>query len=165
MDDNLSYSGSRLKMDETKQPGLQFSQIILLEAKFAHRADVFALPPNTAVESLPIAIEAKIGGKTGEPNAVIRVRAFTPEDAPDLLYRFDVEIAALVTRVEGEENLDPYEFVQNMGPAALYPFLREAVANLTLKGRFGPLWLRPFNFNLLAEKKQAELAEEIAEPT
>jgi preprotein translocase subunit SecB len=34
----------------------------------------------------------------------------------------------------------------------LYPFLREAVANLTGRGRFGPVWLNPFNFMLLAQE-------------
>ena len=132
-------------MDTTKQPGIQISQVILLGARFAHRDDVFALPPTTRVEDLPINIEAKVGGKVGDPAAVIRLRAFTGE-APEFLYRFDVEVAALIERVPGEENLDPFEYASGMGPVAFFPFLREAIANITMRGRFGPLWLKPYNF-------------------
>jgi preprotein translocase subunit SecB len=153
-----------MKMDASKQPGLQFSQVILLKATFAHRDDVFALPPTTQVASIPLKIETRVGGKTGDASAVIRVRVFT-DDSPELLYRFDVEVAALVTQVVGEENLDPFEFVQHMGPAALYPFLREAVANITMKGRFGPVWLKPFNFAMMGDKQAEPTADEVAEPS
>jgi preprotein translocase subunit SecB len=138
-------------MDATKQPGLQIAHIILLRAHFAHRDDAFALPPNTPIQDLPLRIEAKVGGKTGEPAAVVSLRVFT-EKNPELLYSFDVEIAALVTRVPGEENLDPFEYVNNMGPAAFFPFLREALANLTMRGRFGPIWLKPMNFVALSQQ-------------
>ncbi|MBA2527670.1 MAG: protein-export chaperone SecB [Pyrinomonadaceae bacterium] len=145
-------------MDPTKQPGLQFSQIILVGAKFNHRPDVFALPPTTLVEGMQLHIEAKVGGKPGDPHAIIGIRAFTDDD-PELLYRFDVEVAALVSQVPNEENLDPYEYAQNMGAAALYPFLRETVASITLRGRFGPVWLKPFNF-ALAEGVKTDAVEE-----
>src|SRR6266508_464242 len=129
-------------MDTTKQPGLQIAQVILLVAQFAHREYAFALPPNTPIPDLPIQVEVKVGGKAGEPAAVLRLRVFT-EKSPESLYSFDVEIAALVTRVPGEENLDPFAYVSGMGSAAFFPFLREAVANLTMRGRFGPIWLKP----------------------
>lgn len=145
-------------MDSTKQPGLQISQIILLGAKFAHRDDAFALPTTTGIESVPIQVEIKVSGNAGDPATVVRVRAFTGDD-PELLYRFDVEIAALITKVSGEENLDPVEYGRRMGAAALYPFVREAVASLTMRGRFGPLWLKPYNFAAMTEAIGATGAE------
>lgn len=132
-------------MDTTRQPGIQIAQIILLGAHFAHRDDVFSMPPTTTIEDLPLSIEAKVGGKPGDPGVILRLRAFTPENT-ELLYRFDIEVAALIERVPGDENLDPFEYARSMGPAAFYPFLREAIANITMRGRFGPLWLKPYNF-------------------
>lgn len=132
-------------MDTTKQPGIQISQVILLGARFAHRDDVFSLLPTTRVENLPIKIEVKVAGKVGDPGSVIRLRAFTEEN-PEALYRIDVEVAALIERVSGEENLDPFEYARDMGPVAFFPFLREAIANVTMRGRFGPVWLKPYNF-------------------
>lgn len=146
-------------MDTTKQPGIQIAQVILLGAQFAHREDALALPPNTPIPDLPLQIEVKVGGKPGDPAAVLRLRVFT-ENRPESLYTFDIEIAALVTRIAGEENLDPFAYVNSMGPAAFFPFLREAVASVTMRGRFGPIWLKPMNF--LALSQQAAAAEAAA---
>ena len=137
-------------MDISKQPGLQIAQVLLLSAQFAHREDALSVEANTVIENLTVNIEAKVAGKTGEPVSVVRLRAAT-EKNPEYLYSFDVEIAAVVTRVPNEENLDPFEYARNMGPAAFFPFLREAVASITMKGRFGAVWLKPMNFAALSE--------------
>jgi len=42
-------------------------------------------------------------------------------------------------------------------PTILFPFAREAVANLVIKGGFQPLWLSPINFDALyAQQKQKQ---------
>jgi hypothetical protein len=72
--------------------------------------------------------------------------ASDPTD-PNAVYRFVVEMCALIEQVPGQENMTPHEYVTSGAAAAtLYPFVRETVANLTWKGRFGPIWLNPFNF-------------------
>jgi len=144
-------------MDTSKQPGLQIAQVLLLTAHFSHREDALALVANTAIENLTVQIEAKVAGKSGDPVAVVRLRVFT-EKNPEHLYNFDVEIAAVITHVPGEENLDPFEYARSMGPAAFFPFLREAVANITMKGRFGAVWLKPVNFLAIPQQTAAEVA-------
>jgi preprotein translocase subunit SecB len=132
-------------MDPKKQPGLQFAQIFLREAHFAHREDALALPPGTPLGELPITIQVQVMGQQGEASAAVAVRVATPQQ-PDLLYSFSIEIAALITAIQGEENIDPFEYVRTIGPTALFPFVREAVASITMRGRFGPVYLKPFNF-------------------
>jgi preprotein translocase subunit SecB len=46
--------------------------------------------------------------------------------------------------------------------AMLYPFIREVVANLTIRGRFGPVWLNPFNLRgaIQAAVQQQNAAKE-----
>ena len=131
-------------MDQTKQPGIQVDQVVLVEARFAHGRNALVLPPTTRIAELNFNVEFKVGGKPGEKSAIVGVRASTPED-PDALYSVSVEVAMIVTAIPGQENLDPFEYAQQMGPAALFPFVREAVASLTMKGRFGALWLKPYN--------------------
>jgi preprotein translocase subunit SecB len=145
-------------MDSAKQPGLQINQVILLEAHFAHRKDALQLPSTTLIGDLPVQIEQKIAGKPGEQTAVIGLRAFTAENV-ELLYSFSVEVVAIISTVAGEENLDPFEYANQMGPAAFFPFLREAIANLTMKGRFGPLWLKPINLVALGGVQSAALPD------
>jgi preprotein translocase subunit SecB len=51
------------------------------------------------------------------------------------------------------------DYMASGGGPTLFPFLRECVANLTGRGRFGPLWLRPINFVQLAEQLTAQQHE------
>jgi preprotein translocase subunit SecB len=150
-------------MDQAKQPGVQIDQIVLFEAHFAHGKNAMSLPSTTRIDDLQFQIQTKLAGKAGEKSAILGVRASTPDD-PDASYIVTVEVAMLVSAVPGQENLDPYDYVQQMGPAALYPFVREAVASLTMKGRFGPLWLKPYNF-VAAATAQAETHQPDAKPT
>jgi preprotein translocase subunit SecB len=53
----------------------------------------------------------------------------------------------------GQENMALKEFfTTGSAHAVLFPFVREAVANITMRGRFGPVWLNPVNFGALVAK-------------
>jgi preprotein translocase subunit SecB len=134
---------------------------MLLSVKFSHRDDAFALPENTPLPEVPIQIEGKVSGGPGEKAVVFRLRAFTPPERIDLFYNLDVEIAAIISSIPGQENLDPFEYAKESGTIAFFPFLREAVANLTLKGRFGAIWLRPTNLLMAARQEQSEASADL----
>ncbi len=144
-------------MDTSKQPGLQIAQVLLLSAQFSHREDALAIVANTVIENLTVPDRSQGCRKTRRPNCRVALRASTEKDQ-DQLYKFDIEIAAVVTRVPGEENLDPFEYAAGMGPAAFFPFLREAVANITMKGRFGAVWLKPMNFTAVLQQPSPDSA-------
>ena len=130
-------------MDETKQPGLQFAQIFLASVHFEHRKDALSLPPNTSVGELQIQVNIRAGGTDDEKMGIVAVSVATTGEDP--LYRFSLEMVALVEQEAAAKNLSVQEFVTKFGPATLYPFIRETVANVTGRGRFGPIWLKPFN--------------------
>jgi len=130
-------------MDESKQPGIQIAQVFLERATFSHRDDALALPPNTPFQP-EVVVNLQGGVASDGKTAFLRITVHTkPEDKP--LYNFTVSMFALLQVVEGQENLPLKEYVEGGGPAMLYPFVREAVASLTWRGRFGPVWLAPFN--------------------
>lgn len=54
-------------------------------------------------------------------------------------------MTALIEVKPGEANMPLEKYATISGVSLLYPFLREAVANLTQRGRFGPVWLSPLN--------------------
>jgi len=150
-------------MDESKQPGIQIDQIFLHEAHFTHGANALALPPTHRIENLAVQLQTKFAGKPGGRGALVGVRVHTSD--PNAVYQIAVEILMAVSAVPGEENLDPLEYVQKFGPATLFPFLREAVATITQKGRFGALWLKPFNFVAAATTVlKAQSANALPEP-
>jgi preprotein translocase subunit SecB len=94
-------------------------------------------------------------GKRG----LIRVRAQTkPEQSP--LYMFDVVMTALVEVQEGHENMPMTQYVRTSGPAMVYAFVRQMVADLTWRGRFGPLWLSPVNLVAMTDQPPREVRED-----
>jgi preprotein translocase subunit SecB len=134
-------------VDRSKQPGLRIGQIFLSVAHFEHRDDALALPPTTKVEA-DVEITSTSAGTEDEKKGMITLGIRTLDDK-NPLYRFHVEMTALIEVDPEAPNLSVREYATKHGPAMLFPFLREVVANLTGRGRFGALWLNPFNLRLV----------------
>lgn len=134
-------------MDESKQPGILIGQIHILRAHFEHREDVLTLPADTKLPELNVEVGVQIGQSEdgSEGLIIVAVRTHDQEKAP---YSFQIEMVGLVKQEE-TKNLSVKEYLVNNGVATMYPFLREAVANITGRGRFGPIWLKPFNTTML----------------
>jgi len=137
-------------MDPTRQPGVVIGQVVLEKLHFEHREDYLAFPPKTDIRELPITLSFQVGLTPDKTKGVLRVRAQTPEKA-NALYRFDLTMLALVEVKAGEANMPLEQYATVSGVSLLYPFLREAVANLTQRGRFGPVWLSPLNVAAVVE--------------
>ncbi len=130
-------------MDTNQQPGILIAQVYLERAQFSHRDDAANLPPNT-----PWQPNFQVGFQGGvapdEQTGFVRITVQTKaEERP--LYNIDLTMIALVAVDAKRENLPLKDYVRGPAPAMLYPFVREAVAGLTWRGRFGPVWLSPFN--------------------
>lgn len=155
------------RIDPNKQPGLTIDQILLVSAEFRHREDFLVLPPDTKFGEVSIVIETRAMQKPDGSAAGIFLLARTndaPEIAERALYGFRVEMLALVSVSPGQSNFPPLEFVAGSGVATLFPFLRETVANLTMRGRFGPLWLKPVNVRLTIAGLSENIKEDAAKP-
>lgn len=133
-------------MDKTKQPGIRIQQIFLERASFSHRPDSLTLPHTTAPEVGELKIDVQAGVAKGGGQGILRVRVRTqPSQKP--LYVLDVTMTALVGLLDTDvPNMTIEEYIGRYGPGMLYPFVRQAVSEITIKGRFGPIWLNPFNF-------------------
>ena len=131
-------------VDPTKQPGLEIGQIVLERVLFEHRPDYLTVPPTTPVPPLPLRVQAQLGLDQEKRTGVIRLMLDTDRDqAP--FYIIELTFAALISVKAGEENMSIERYAMTAAVATLFPFVREAVANLTSRGRFGPVWLHPFN--------------------
>src|SRR6266508_2819887 len=143
-------------MDKTKQPGITIHQIFLERADFSHRDDFLALPPNAPAGNPNILLEVQGGtsvdGKAGFIRATARSK---PVERP--LYNLTVTVMALVEVEKGKENMPLEQYLRVNGAPMLVPFLREAVANLTGRGRFGPLWLAPTNITAITAEGEESL--------
>lgn len=149
-------------MDETKEPQLKIAQIFLAVANFMHRKDALQLPTATSVE---LSIAMKVTAVVGEDGSggILSIEAKT-DDALDPVYRFQIEMVALVEAEVPSPNLSVHDYLTKMGPTMLFPFLREAVAAVTGRGRFGAVWIKPMNLsNLSLEAETAGAAGPEAE--
>lgn len=130
--------------DESRDAGIRVSQIYLENASFRHREDHLNIPHTTRPDLGPIGVELEAGLSPDRGHAIVRVRvATTPDDTG--LYAFELSMVALLRADDQHPNMPLEQYVSVAGTTLLYPFLREAVANLTGRGRFGPVWLAPFN--------------------
>ncbi|MBI2401570.1 MAG: protein-export chaperone SecB [Gemmatimonadetes bacterium] len=148
-----------MALDRTKQPGIKIGQIFLEEAHFNHRADYLNLPPSTPVSVGDVHVQVQTGLSADLKRGLVRVRVSTiPGSKP--MYELRVAMTALVTVDEAAPNMPLDRYLASSGAALLFPFVRELVANLTWRGRFGPLWLSPTNLlaPLAAAPPSARLA-------
>src|SRR5688572_27537920 len=120
-------------MDETKQPGLKIHHVFLVKVHFEHREDFLALPPS---EQVQVEVKVQSGGQVdAEGTAGLFAMMVRSNDDLNPIYRFRVEMACLVGTEEGAPNLPVREYLEKMAPTMMMPFLREAVANITSRGR------------------------------
>jgi preprotein translocase subunit SecB len=145
-------------MDATKQPGIRIGQIFLGRTMFEYTSDPLSLPPNTGVTEANTLTNVTVGMDEAEKIGVITL---TISSAPDSAspYRLHLEMIGLVERAT-EDAMALREYLAKAGPATIYPFAREAVANLTMRGRFGPIWLGPMNFTEIGEQIIAAFNEQ-----
>lgn len=135
-------------MDTARQPGISISQIFLESAHFEHREDFLSFPPATPMElEMDVGLEATIAtdGSRGRIRLIVKSK-----EGNDDLYRVALTMTGLIEVDRANSNLPLAQYAPANSWGLLYPFAREAVANLTGRGRFGPVYLKPMNFIAMA---------------
>ena len=138
--------------DQDKEPGVILAQVYLDSVEFSHRADALLLPPNTKAEIGSVDVAVEIAVSVDEKSGYIKLTASTDPDAQPV-YKVKLAMVGLVTTGH-EPNIPIREYLIGSGLAMMYPFVREALANITQRGRFGPVWLNPINAKKVAEQFQ-----------
>ncbi len=146
-------------MDQARGPGIRIHQIFLESASFSHRPDFLSVPssPPPRME-ISTQLQAEFA-KDASDTTLGALRLIYKTDDASSLYQFSVTMIAIIAQDRDGANMTLQEYVESSAVALLVPFLREAVANLTGRGRFGPVWLHPLNVRaLLGSPAIAELA-------
>lgn len=135
---------------------VQIEQVFLEEATFRHRPGHLDLPSTTRRPGGEIEIEVSVGVTDDGERAVYRVTIDTGKDAT-ALYDARLVMVGLFVR-EPKAALDLWAFAATNGLTVLFPLLREAMANLTGRGRFGPVWLAPVDVRAFGAKLMQQRA-------
>jgi len=152
-------------MDQSKPPGIRIGQIFLERASFRHRDDYLALPPSTTAQVGDVSVTYQSGMAEDQKRGLLRIQVETkPENNP--IYEFDLGMIALLQVDEELENMELTDYLVSAGLTLLFPFVREAVANITMRGRFGPIWIHPTNIKAAVEAamRQRDEGQETAAP-
>jgi preprotein translocase subunit SecB len=90
---------------------------------------------------------------------VLRVTVTVKKEDDETVYLSEVEQAGIfMIKGLGEE-----AFAQTLGsfcPSVLFPYAREALDSLVIKGSFPPLMLAPVNFDAIYEQSRQQLANQ-----
>lgn len=150
-------------MTDTGAPGIRISQIFLEEAHFRHRPDALGLPHTTPADVGRVHINTQIGATDEGDEGMIRIEVAT-DSANNPTYEFRVAFVALVAQVEPGKGLPLVKYLQSSGTLLLFPFVRHAIADLTMKGRFGPIWINPISPFVPSNAPSPTPSSPLAEP-
>jgi preprotein translocase subunit SecB len=92
---------------------------------------------------------------------VVLTITVTTKNADATAYLVEVKQAGIfLVRGYGDEQMGP--LLGSMAPATLFPYAREAVASLVLKGGFPEMLLQPINFDALFAQHMKRAQEQAA---
>jgi hypothetical protein len=128
-------------MDETKQPGIEFVKVVLLELNYKWNEKFRLGKPPLSYE-----IQGNYSPRLSEDGKSLNARLMVRIISKPLTV--SLTIAGLFK--EGTSpNLTLREFAQLQAPAHLIPFAREVIFNVTARSPIPPLILNPINVKAL----------------
>jgi len=137
-------------VDPTREPGIRLTNIIVEHLRFD---DVAAGAPKPAVQ-FAVHIERRLS--ESDPSGEVTVQfALRPEEG-ETPQTFVLEVS-LSGRFEADAtapNMQLEEFLKVNGPAMLMPFIRELVANVTTRSRYGTVLLPAINVVELVRREE-----------
>lgn len=140
--------------DPSKPPGIKLHQVFLESARFEHSPDFLAHPPATSVGDLGIHLEFQFALDNEDPTKGA-VRSVMRTTNVDGLYHFEIAMGALIEQDAANPNMTLRQYIASSSAALLIPFIREAVASITSRGRFGAVWLQPVNVSTLVQSTES----------
>jgi len=133
-------------MDKNKEPGISFDNIILKDLVFSRK------------EGFPMKLEmdVQLGSNI----------SFSP-DGDELVYELSCKIKdennyfsikctmiGFFSVIEGKENMGLKEYSNINAPAAIFPYIREAIASTTTRAGIPPVVIPPINLRLLKQNQK-----------
>lgn len=131
--------------DRAAAPGIKLHTVFLNSAHFKHLTDPLLPKRAKVVEDAGNADLVVSVAISPEGLAAVRARISNDPNDPTSRYEYSLELIALFSADPRTPNMPLREYALHHGPGLLFPFAREAVANLTARGQFGAVWLNPLN--------------------
>lgn len=128
-------------MDKNKQPGISFDDIILKELVFSRKQGFPDRP------ELNIQLESGVSFSPDEDRLVYEMSCEIKDEKD--FFNIKCTMIGFFSVMEGKENMGLREYSKLNAPAAIFPYIREAIASTTTKAGIPPVIIPPINLNSL----------------
>jgi preprotein translocase subunit SecB len=143
-------------MDEKKQPGINFDNVLLTKLEFQREP---VIPPKS---ELVMRFDASVS-VAPENNKMTCELSCQIEDKSKS-FKIICSMVGMFSTVGGSENMSLEQFAQVSAPALVFPFLRETIASITAKAGMPPLLLPPMNIKAMLKPADDNKNKEKALP-
>lgn len=135
----------------TKQPAsLRIEELFLVSSSFSHRADFLTVDRRKPLDDHEVDAAFQLLHGLAPSVIGVTVRVATKPGAASA-YIFHAEMMAIIRVDDGQESNPPHAQLLHAGVSMLFPFVREMIANVTMRGRFGAMWIKPINVQAAIE--------------
>ena len=131
-------------MDKSKQPGIEFKNIILIEDNFKRDPDV----PNKSKINVDFETTSNIGEEFANVEITTQLRLLH-EDKEVL--KHNCKFVGIFLVKKEDENMNIEDFVRNNAPALMLPYIREHITSISSKAGIKPIILPPINLIALID--------------
>jgi len=159
-DEQLAAAGTE---GEAPQQQFAMQRIYVKDASFESPAtpDIFRQNWNPNI-NVDLNTKSQVADDTGNHEVTLTITVTAKQDDKNA---FLVEIQqAGIFFVAGIEGEHLRQILATVAPNILFPYAREAVDNMVIKGGFPPLMLAPVNFDALYQQAMAQQQAQEAAP-
>ncbi|MCL2138267.1 MAG: protein-export chaperone SecB [Treponema sp.] len=140
-------------MDINKKPGISFDDVILKELVFSRKEGYSEKP------MLNMQLESKFSFSLDKKNLNYEMTCKINDEGK--FFNIKCTMIGFFSIIEGHENMSLREYANTNAPAAVFPYIREAIASTTTRAGIPPVVIPPTNLNLL--KKNAGIEDEASQ--
>ena len=140
-------------LQEKHQAGISFDWVVVRELRFADNPTATGFGPfANAVANLNV--QTTVDQPKRSCRVVMRLTLAPPVEQPDLFQSISATIEGQFSTAADHPTVDIESFAKRQASAILMPFLREAIASLTAKSRFGQVLIPPLNVVAIVEEME-----------
>jgi len=124
-------------MNKSKQPGINFENIILKDMHFERK-------PNF-IEKPEIDVQFTAASATNEEKTFMNLEITTKLTDKKESFALDFTLVGSFSIMQNDANMPLEQFAQTNAPALMIPYIRETISNITMRSGLKPVIIPPIN--------------------
>lgn len=134
-------------------PSMQLKNIVIDSIFFERNGDFVAAKDEGTKFEYEIGVKANFDEESRILSVTVNTKTPSKNDSPNYPFYFNVAVLGSFQFSEDTQEKIIQQYQDVNCPAIIFPYLREAIADITRRAGFPPLHLPPVNFIELAKKR------------